>query len=49
MRLFKSLLLFYMRKHKYFNDALTEALYAFEWLADFKYEDLYRHFSEQDA
>ena len=46
-RLFKRLLLFYMKKHKCFDEALYNAVYAFEWLADFKYEDLYTHFDEE--
>lgn len=48
-RLFKQLLLFYMKKHKCFQEACADALDAFEWLADFKYEDLYRHFDKQDV
>lgn len=46
-RLFKRLLLFYMKKHDCFGYAINDALEAFEWLADFKYEDLYTHFDEE--
>lgn len=43
-RIFKRLFWHYAKKHKNANDALDQAAIAFEWLCEFEYKDLYRHF-----